>query len=136
MDFPAWFGDVPAGSEHGLAVPGPEPDLAFGDDGVLVLEGVQVRRNEGADGEGVLDDGYRAVGLAAEELELDPDAEQVTDLPVPGLQDRQGGWVAQCRRGGVRVWGSWLASFHRGVLQVLLGWRWPGACAGVGVSGV
>ena len=52
----ARLGDVAAGAEHDLAVAGPEPDLALGDDRVLVLPGVQVRRHERADRERVLHD--------------------------------------------------------------------------------
>jgi hypothetical protein len=46
----------PAGAQDDLAVAGPEPDLAFGDDGVLVFAGVQVRRYERADRERVFHD--------------------------------------------------------------------------------
>src|SRR2546430_1072670 len=69
----ARLGDVPAGAQDDLAVAGPEPDLAFGDDGVLVFTGVQVRRHERADRERVFYDRQGAAGIAVPELEGDAD---------------------------------------------------------------
>jgi hypothetical protein len=42
------------GPEHDLAVAESEADLALRHDGVLILAGVQVRRNQRADREGML----------------------------------------------------------------------------------
>src|SRR5215472_15778933 len=83
----ARFGDVPAGAEHRLTVAGPEPDLALGDNGVLVLAGVGMRRHKRADGERVLDDGQRTAGVAAPELEHHADGAQVAVCAAAGLHD-------------------------------------------------
>ena len=83
----ARLGDVAAGAQDDLTVAGPEPDLALGDDRVLVLQGVQVRGHQRADRERVLDDRDRAVGLAAPQLELHPDACPGSPVaPSPGCR--------------------------------------------------
>jgi hypothetical protein len=75
--------DVPARAEHNLPVPRPEADLAFGDDRELVLQGVQVRRDEDTWLERVFHDRDRAAGVGAPQLEHD--AEPGNDFADPAL---------------------------------------------------
>jgi hypothetical protein len=56
VDLGAWLDDVAARAQDDLLVLGAEADVAFEDDGVLVLSGMDVRRDQRPDGEGVLDD--------------------------------------------------------------------------------
>jgi hypothetical protein len=85
------LGDVTAAAEDHLAVTGPEPDLALGDDGVLVLPGVQMRRHQRADRERVLHDRQGAAGVAAPELEHHADRAQVALRAAAWLHHGDGG---------------------------------------------
>jgi len=87
----AGLGDVAARTEDHLAVAGPEPDLALGDDGVLVLTGVQVRRHERAHRERVCHDRQRAAGVAVPELEDHADRAQIALLAAARLHHGDGG---------------------------------------------
>src|SRR5262249_61159292 len=83
----AGLSDVPACAEQHLAVAGPEPDLALGDDGVLVLAGVQVGRHQSADRERVFHDRYRAARVVAPELERHADRAQMACCTAAWLDD-------------------------------------------------
>src|SRR6266851_5800905 len=89
------LGDVAARAQDDFAVTRAEADLAFGDDGVLVLEGVHVRYHQRTDGKWVLDDGHGAVGLGAQELELDADSSQPAGGALARVHDGQGWRVGQ-----------------------------------------
>ena len=101
MHLTARLGDVATGAEDYFAVTRSEADLALGDDGVLILQRVQVGYYQRADGKWMLDDGHGAVGLTAQELELDADSTQPAGGALAGSHDGQGWRVGQARgRGG------------------------------------
>jgi hypothetical protein len=77
MQLAARLGDVAAGPQDSLAVARAEADLTLEDDRILVLPGVEVGRNEGTDGERVLDDRERSPGVLRQQLEhhTDPGGE-------------------------------------------------------------
>lgn len=86
-----WVGDVSATAEHDFPVAGAKADFSFGDDGVFVLPGVQVRRDQRADRERMLDDGHCPVGVSAGRLEGHPDGAEVPGQASPGRTMVSGG---------------------------------------------
>jgi hypothetical protein len=88
------LGDVPAGAQDHLAVAGTEPDLALGDDGVLILARVQVRRHERTDRERVFHDRQLAAGVAVPQLENHANRTQVALGAVAWLHHGDGGSLA------------------------------------------
>ena len=102
MDLAARLDDVAAGPEDDLLVVRAEADLAFEHDRVLVLEGVDVRRDERPDRERMLDDRQRAAGVLAVDLEDDADARRESaGSTLAGLDDleprrrpRRISWIA------------------------------------------
>src|SRR5262245_39242414 len=80
VHLPARFDDVAARPEDYLAVVRSETDLAFEHDRVLVFPGVQVRRGDRADLEGMLHYGYHTAGVPAVQLEGRAEARHVDPL--------------------------------------------------------
>ena len=74
MDLATGLDDVAARREDDLLVAGTEADLPFEDDGVLVLQRMDVGRHERPDRKWMLDDREGAARRLGTDLELHPDA--------------------------------------------------------------
>ena len=89
------LGDVATGAENDLPVAGPEADLSLGDDGVLILPGVQMWQHKGSHSKWMLDYGDCATGVGPPQLEGDTD--RAGNFWIEGqsfawLNDGQGWW--------------------------------------------
>ncbi len=90
MDLAARLDDVAAHAQDHLAILGSKADLAFQDDRVLILEGVDMRWYQRAHRERVLDDRERAAGVRAIDLEHHADTgRQSTDSAFARLDHLQ-----------------------------------------------
>lgn len=69
----ARLGDVPAGTKDDLTVTGSKANLSLGDDGVLILPGVQVWQHQRSDRKWMLNYGHGSTGVASPQLEVDTD---------------------------------------------------------------